>query len=385
MSKKNILVVMGTRPEAIKLAPVILALRDSDIFEPLVVSTGQHREMLAQVNAVFGIELDIDLDVFEPGQNLNKMLSKIIAGVDHVLEGYRPDAMIVQGDTTSVAGAALAGFNHGIPVIHLEAGLRSGDLFDPFPEEANRKVTGQVTSLHLAPTTQSKANLLAEGFDPDNIVVTGNTVIDALIQATQNPTPFSDKKVADLVESGRDILMVTAHRRENLGENMQDIGRAIALLAEKYTEKAVLFPIHPNPKVRGAVLPYIEHLDNVIWTEPLPYGEFCHALSAAHLVLTDSGGVQEEAPGLGKPVLVMRKTTERPEAVHSGNARLVGTDVATIVDTVTELTESEEAYSAMSKAANPFGDGRATERSLAGIAAMFDLGERMPDFLDVEH
>lgn len=380
MSKKKIMIVVGTRPEAIKMAPVILAMLKSDVLQPVVVSTGQHREMLDQVNEVFGVTPDMDLDIFEPGQSLNTMLSKIITGIDSAITEIEPDALMVQGDTTSVSGAAMAAFYRSIPVVHLEAGLRSGNLFDPFPEEGNRLITGQISSLHLAPTDQAKANLVLERFNPDQVVVTGNTVIDALLHATKEPKPFTDARVAELAESGREILLVTAHRRENLGENMESIGRAIAHLATTYPEKAVLFPIHRNPKVREAVLPHLENLDNVVWTEPLPYGEFCHALKISHIILTDSGGVQEEAPSLGKPVLVMRKTTERPEAIDAGNARLVGAQTDSIVDAVTELTESREAYAAMSQAINPYGDGQSSERVVAAIAAMLGVGERMPEF-----
>lgn len=380
MSKKKIMIVMGTRPEAIKMAPVILAMQESDALQPVVVSTGQHREMLDQVNEVFGITPDMDLEIFEPGQSLNTMLAKLITRIDAAITEIEPDALLVQGDTTSVSGAAMSAFYRSIPVVHLEAGLRSGDLFDPFPEEGNRLITGQISSLHLAPTDQAKANLVRETFNPDNVVVTGNTVIDALLHATKEPKPFTDARVAELAESGRDIILVTAHRRENLGENMDSIGSAIAQLAASYPEKAILFPIHRNPKVREAVLPHIEHLDNVVWTEPLPYGEFCHALKVSHIILTDSGGVQEEAPSLGKPVLVMRKTTERPEALDAGNARLVGAQTETIVEAVTELIESEDAYSAMSQAINPYGDGRSSDRVVAAIAAMLGVGERLPEF-----
>lgn len=380
MSKKKIMIVMGTRPEAIKLAPVILEMKESDVLDPIVVSTGQHREMLDQVNKVFGISPDQDLDIFVPGQSLNTMLSKVLTRIDEAITEIEPDALMVQGDTTSVSGAAMAAFYQSVPVIHLEAGLRSGNLFDPFPEEGNRLITGQISSLHLAPTEQAKQNLVSEQFNEAKIVVTGNTVIDALLRATASPKSFSDRRVAELAESGREILLVTAHRRENLGENMESIGRAIAELAVNYPEKAVLFPIHKNPKVRDAVLPHIDDLSNVVWTEPLPYGEFCHALKASHIILTDSGGVQEEAPSLGKPVLVMRKTTERPEAIEAGNAKLVGAETADIVRAVTELVESESEYATMSQSISPYGDGRSSARVVAAVAAMLGVGERLPEF-----
>lgn len=377
---KTVMVVMGTRPEAIKVAPVILALQKSDKLQPYVVSTGQHREMLDQVNEVFGIVPDEELSVFEPGQTLNSILGKVISRMDEVFARVSPDAVIVQGDTTTVTGAALAAFNRSIPVVHVEAGLRSGNLFDPFPEEANRKVTGQVTSLHLAPTEQSKANLVGEGITPETIAVTGNTVIDALLFTVQNADPFSDPRVTELAESGKRVLLTTAHRRENLGENMVSIGRALAQLAEKYPEDAILFPIHRNPAVREAILPLIESYENVIVTEPLPYSEFCRALDMAHIVLTDSGGVQEEAPSLGKPVLVMRLNTERPEAVLAGTARLVGTDPEALVSAVSVLKDSEVEYETMAQAVSPYGDGQASERILAAIEDMLGVGERLPDF-----
>lgn len=379
-AKATVMVVMGTRPEAIKLAPVILELKKSEKLTPYVVSTGQHREMLDQVNEVFGIVPDGELDVFQPGQTLNSILGKVISRIDEVLAEIEPAAIVVQGDTTTVAGAAIAGFNRSVPVVHVEAGLRSGNLFDPFPEEANRKLTGQVTSLHLAPTEQSKANLVAEAMNPDTIAVTGNTVIDALLFAAETEATFTDPQLTELAESGKRVLLTTAHRRENLGENMNSIGKALAELAHAYPEDVILFPIHRNPKVRSVILPHIEHLDNVIVTEPLPYSEFCHALKMSHIVLTDSGGVQEEAPSLSKPVLVMRLNTERPEAISAGTAKLVGTETSAIVTAVATLKDSQVEYDAMAHAVSPYGDGRAAERIVAAIEELLGVGSRMDDF-----
>lgn len=372
--------VYGTRPEAIKVAPVIRAIKASSTLQSVTVVTGQHREMLDQVNQVFGIVPDHDLDVFSHGQNLNALLSKVLERLDLVLESQRPDAVLVQGDTSTVAGAAMAAFNHRIPVFHLEAGLRSGNIASPFPEEANRRLTTQVSTLHFAPTATSRDNLLLEGVRPGLIAVTGNTVIDALLQTATLDIVPADPAVRAALDSQRPLLLVTAHRRENWGDAMENIGRALRRLARRYPEALILLPIHRNPVVRSAVLPHLAGLANVVVTEPLPYAEFTRAMARAHLVLTDSGGVQEEAPSLGKPVLVMRENTERPEAVDAGTVRLIGTAADRIVAEVTTLMDDVTAYQAMANAVNPYGDGRAAQRVVAAIEQHFGLGERLPDF-----
>jgi len=382
----RIMTIYGTRPEAIKVAPIIKAIDDSPDLENIVVVTGQHREMLDQVNTMFDIRPDHDLDIMSMSQSLNGIVAKVIAGVDAILEAEEPDAVIVQGDTSTVMGAAVASFNRQIPVVHLEAGLRSGDISSPFPEEANRKITSQIASLHLAPTPTSKSNLTREDISENGVVVTGNSVIDTLLYATAAlDVAFDDERLEQLqrrVAAGEDhrILLVTAHRRENLGSAMEDIGLAIADLARTFPEITVVFPIHKNPMVRAAIQPAIEGLDNVLLIEPLPYAQFTRALNLAHIVLTDSGGVQEEAPSLGKPVLVMRENTERPEAVLSGTVKLIGTQRRRLVDEVSLLLRSEEAHAAMANAVNPYGDGRAAERTVGALRWKFLAGPRPEDF-----
>ena len=377
---KKIMTVYGTRPEAIKVAPIIKALEASDKFESIAVVTGQHREMLDQVNELFGIVPVEDLNIMSQGQALNGIVARVIEGIDSIYEKYQPDAVIVQGDTSTVMGAAVAAFNREIPVVHLEAGLRSGDIHSPFPEEANRKITSQITALHLAPTAESKENLLREDLPEENIVVTGNSVIDALFETVQKDIKFSDLQLENLVASGRPIVLVTTHRRENWGKPMEQIGAAVAELAHKYPDHEFVFPAHKNPLVRQAVLPYLEGLNNVLVIEPLAYAEFTHLIKSAHIVLTDSGGVQEEAPSLGKPVLVMRENTERPEAVEAGTVALIGTDTQRIVDEVSYLIESQDHYESMANAVNPYGDGRAAVRTLAALEEYFGVGKRIEDF-----
>lgn len=382
----RIMTIYGTRPEAIKLAPIIRAIDADPDLENVVVVTGQHREMLDQVNDMFAIRPDHDLDIMVAGQSLNGIVAKVIGGVDAALEQERPDAVIVQGDTSTAMGAAVAAFDRQVPVVHLEAGLRSGDIGSPFPEEANRKITAQVTSLHLAPTSTSKANLMREGFSEDDVVVTGNSVIDTLLFATAAlDVSFDDERLENLQRSiaageRRRILLVTAHRRENLGSAMEDIGQAVAELARMHPDLTVVFPLHRNPRVREVILPAIDDLENVLLTEPLPYAQFTRALSLAHIVLTDSGGVQEEAPSLGKPVLVMRENTERPEAVLSGTVKLIGTSSQRLVDEVSLLLSSTEVHAAMANAVNPYGDGRAAERTVAALRWRFRGGRRPEDF-----
>lgn len=376
----TIMPIYGTRPEAIKMAPIVTALQNSDQFECVVTVTGQHREMLDQVNEIFGITPDHDLNIIQPRQTLNGVLTRTVEGLDRIFEDTPPDAVVVQGDTTTSTAAAIAAFYRGIPVIHAEAGLRSFNLFSPFPEEANRKITSQITSLHLAPTATSKENLLREAIREEDIVVTGNTVIDALLHTVEQQLPFTDPQLEEIASSGRRVLLVTTHRRENQGEAMRGVGRALARVADAEPELTIVLPAHRNPVVREAVLPAIEGKPNVVVTEPLAYGEFTRMLSVAHVVLTDSGGVQEEAPSLGKPVLVMRENTERPEAVTAGTVKLIGTDEERIVTEVDRLLNDADAYQAMANAVNPYGDGKAAERSLAAIEQMFGVGQRVADF-----
>lgn len=384
-AKKRIMVIYGTRPEAVKVAPLIKGLEASDVLEPIIVNTGQHREMLDQVNEWFGIKPHLDLKVFKHGSSLNELATRIITKLDPVLESEQPDAVVVQGDTTTVAIAAITCFYRLIPVVHLEAGLRSGNIHSPFPEEANRKLAGQVSALDLAPTDAAKDNLRREGVDKRKIVVAGNTVIDALRWTADKPVVFTDDRLRREHEAGRPMILLTTHRRENWGEPMRRIGLAIAEIARRYPEHLVVFPAHTNPLVRQQVVPATVGLDNVLVCEPLEYQEFVHAQKWAQLVLTDSGGVQEEAPSLGKPVLVLRENTERPEAVDAGTVRLIGTDAGRIVEEVSRLLDDPVEYEKMSRSVNPYGDGRAAERSVAAIAALLGVGTRLADFRAPAH
>lgn len=374
------MVVYGTRPEGIKLAPVIKAMQADSEFELVVVSTGQHAGMLDQVNSFFGILPDIDLHLFELGQSLNKLAAKIFNRLDAILESERPDALLIQGDTTTVAAAAIAAFYRKVAVVHLEAGLRSGNLFSPFPEEANRILTSQLALLHLAPTHESKTNLLRNGVDPRNIAVTGNTVIDALLHTVNQRVSFTDSRVADAVNSGKRLLVVTSHRRENIGVPMENAADALAILADKYPEDMIIFPMHANPQIGSIFKPRLDSKMNVLLTSAMDYSEFTHLLNAAHIILTDSGGVQEEAPSLGKPVLLLRENTERPEAVTAGTVRLIGTTRDRIVSEVSLLKESDKEYATMANAVNPYGDGNAAKRCVAAIKQLFGMGARLPDF-----
>lgn len=378
-AKPKVMTIYGTRPEAIKVAPVVKALEADDRFQSVVVSTGQHKEMLEQVNKRFGIEPDHDLGLMKPGQSLNELVSRAMQGLDAVIEQEQPDVIISQGDTSTAMTAALAGFHRGVKIVHLEAGLRTGNIFSPFPEEANRKIIGQVASLHLAPTEESRQNLRRENFRTKDIVVTGNTVIDALLVASSWDVNFDDPRLQQLADTDQKVVLVTTHRRENL-EAMKEIGTAVRDLALEYTDHVFTLPLHLNPKVRNAVLPLVEDLPNVIITDPLPYDQFTALLNRAYLVLTDSGGVQEEAPSLGKPVLVMRENTERPEAVVAGTVKLVGTDRKRIVAEAKNLLDQSAAYDAMANAVNPYGDGLAAKRAVAAVAEMVGVGTRIAEF-----
>ncbi|MCL2467942.1 MAG: UDP-N-acetylglucosamine 2-epimerase (non-hydrolyzing) [Micrococcales bacterium] len=381
----RVMVVYGTRPEAIKCAPLVKALQAADDLAATTVVTGQHREMLDQVDRLFRIVPDHDLDIMAHGQTLTEVFARVMSGVDQIIAADPPDAVVVQGDTTTSTAAALAAFYRQVPVVHLEAGLRSGDLAQPFPEEANRKITTQVAAVHLAPTETNRANLLLEGVSEDKVVVVGNTVIDALHWAVDAQAPFTDPALEELVVPSdadvfgqRRIVLVTCHRRENWGEPMVQIGRALARLARRYRDVTVVLPAHRNPTVRAAVLPALAGIDNVLVTEPLDYGEFVRIMAASHLVLSDSGGVQEEAPALGVPALVMRETTERPEALATGGVALVGTDPDKIWSAATRLLDDKSAHRAARCATSPYGDGTAAAQSLEAIRALLSRTRRLP-------
>ncbi|MDR1967094.1 MAG: UDP-N-acetylglucosamine 2-epimerase (non-hydrolyzing) [Burkholderiaceae bacterium] len=355
--KKKVAVLFGTRPEAIKMAPVIRALRASACLEPLIIATAQHREMLDQVLQVFDIRPDHDLNLMRPDQTLASLTSRLIASIDDVVRPARPAAMLVQGDTTSVLAASLVAFYNDIPVGHVEAGLRTHDMRKPFPEEMNRVLTGRLTRWHFAPTAAAAQNLRAERYPNDAIFTTGNTVIDALFEARRHP-----QKMACRVTDGGRMMLVTTHRRENFGEPMRRICAAVRQLLERDPALEVLFPVHPNPNVTFVVHELLGGHPRVRMCAPLDYLSFIAAMEAAYLVLSDSGGVQEEAPALGKPVLVLRDDTERPEAVAAGVARLVGTQTDRIVDAAWQLLSDSSAYLEMARGASPYGDGHAAGR-----------------------
>lgn len=377
---RKVMVVYGTRPEAIKMAPVVAELGRSRHLEPVVVTTGQHRQMLDQVNELFGIVPTHDLDIIEPRQTLTGVTSRTLSGMTQVLAKESPDLVMVQGDTTSCFAAALAAFYAQVPVAHVEAGLRTDDPYNPFPEEINRRLVSQLASLHLAPTPLSKANLLREGIRPEAVVTTGNTVIDALLATVERQLPYGDERLEQLAASGRRIVLVTSHRRESWGPPMARVAQAIARLASDLPELAFVLPAHLNPVVRETLLPPLADLPNVLIVEPLSYGPFARLMHDSHLLLTDSGGVQEEGPSLGKPVLVLRDTTERPEAVAAGTVRLVGTDGDVITREVMRLLDDEQHYAAMAQAINPYGDGQAARRTVQAVEAFLGLGDAPAEF-----
>jgi UDP-N-acetylglucosamine 2-epimerase (non-hydrolysing) len=361
----RVTIILGTRPEAIKLAPVILAFRGSDTLRTRVVLTGQHREMVSQVMDLFSLEADRDLALMAPRQTLTHVTCAALEGLRDDFLGHRPDLVLVQGDTTTAFAAALAAFYEQIPVGHVEAGLRTDNLLDPFPEEANRRLISQIASLHFAPTPRAAANLEASGV-VGAIHTTGNTVIDALLHMARRAPECA---VPGLDWSRHRVLLATVHRRENWGERLASIGEGFLRLLDRHPDTALLLPLHRNPTVREPLQRLLGPHPRAFLCEPLDYDRLVAAMRQATLLLTDSGGLQEEAPALGKPVLVLRRTTERPEAVEAGTARLIGTDAEAIVRETSRLLEQPEAYAAMAQARNPFGDGHASERILAACTA----------------
>ena len=362
---QRILIIFGTRPEAIKLFPVIQALDAADGATVRTCITAQHRRLLDQVLRIAGLVPDVDLNLMEPGQSLDRLTARLLTGLGEVMDREQPDRVIVQGDTATAMVGALAAYYRKVPVAHVEAGLRSGNIHQPWPEEVNRRIIARIADLHFAPTETAAEALRCEAIDPATIHVTGNTGIDALhavrARIVVEPSLASGLDSFAARHAGRRILLVTTHRRENFGEGMASIARALARLAER-PDVAILFPIHPNPHVAAAMRESLEGYDAISIVEPLDYPHFTRALDLAHCVLTDSGGVQEEAPALGKPVLVLRETTERPEGLAAGTARLVGTDADRILNEAARLLDDARAYAAMARAHNPFGDGRAAER-----------------------
>jgi UDP-N-acetylglucosamine 2-epimerase (non-hydrolysing) len=373
--RRKIAVFFGTRPEAIKMAPVIAALAADDALEPVVVSTGQHREMIDQVISLFGIRVDAELSVMEPNQSLAGLTARLVERIDRVLSEIEPAMTLVQGDTATVLAAALASFYRRIPIGHVEAGLRTGDIFSPFPEEANRRMTTPLVRLHFAPTETARQALLGEGVPADRVFVTGNTVIDALLAEVrrQQAPAVRDELYARLDAQigldwrGRPLVLVTGHRRENFGGGFEQICAALDELARRMPELAIVYPVHLNPRVKDVVHARLGARANIRLIPPQPYAEFVALAAASRMILTDSGGVQEEAPSLGKPVLVMRDTTERPEGVAAGAVRLVGPRADRIVEESLRLLRDDAAYRQMAVATNPYGDGQAAGRIVAAV------------------
>ena len=363
---KKILIVFGTRPEAIKMAPVVRALIELPQWEVKVCVTAQHRQMLDQVLSLFGIVPDFDLNLMKPGQDLTDITSYVLLGMRDVFNLWQPDLVFVHGDTTTAMAASLASFYAKIPVAHVEAGLRTNDIYSPWPEEMNRRVVGRLASLHFAPTETARNNLLAEGISSAAIYVTGNTVIDALLNVVKKidvdvniNQQFRER--FSFLDEGKRLVLVTGHRRENFGQGFEDICKALREIANR-SDVEIVYPVHLNPNVQEPVHRILGDCNNIHLIEPLDYLPFVYLMNRAYLLLTDSGGIQEEAPSLGKPVLVMRDTTERPEAIDAGTVKLVGTDTFRIIAEVTHLLDSKELYQSMSHAHNPYGDGKAAQR-----------------------
>lgn len=372
---KKVMLVFGTRPEAIKMAPLVKKFQESDDFETIVCVTAQHREMLDQVLDIFEIKPDYDLNIMKQGQDLYDITSRVLLGLRDVLNETNPDLVLVHGDTTTSSAAALAAFYKQIPVVHVEAGLRTNNIYSPWPEEMNRRITGRIATYHLAPTELSRQNLLKENVNDNNIIVTGNTVIDALfwvVEKIKNNDKLAETLQKNIKNNGYDvdrqkkIVLITGHRRENFGEGFKNICYAIRDLSIKYPDVDFVYPMHLNPNVRKPISEIFGNeankSSNTFFIEPLDYLNFIFLMEKSHIILTDSGGIQEEAPSLGKPVLVMRDNTERPEALDAGTVKLVGTDYDKIVNEVSQLLENEDSYNTMSKAVNPYGDGSACER-----------------------
>lgn len=374
MNKKKVMLVFGTRPEAIKMAPLALRLKADESFDTAICVTGQHRQMLDQVLNLFALKPDFDLNIMKPGQDLTDVTSSVLQGMRQVLRDWRPDAVLVHGDTATSMASCLASYYEQVPVGHVEAGLRTGNLYSPWPEEANRKITGALARWHFAPTETSKNNLLRENVAADSILVTGNTVIDALLQVRQmiHADPKLNEEFRqrfEFLDTEKRLILVTGHRRENFGDGFERICEALARIATRHPDVEVLYPVHLNPNVQGPVKRLLGGINNVHLIEPLDYLPFVYLMDRSTLILTDSGGIQEEAPSLGKPVLVMRDTTERPEALDAGTVKLVGTDVELICQQTHTLLTDSAAYEAMSFAHNPYGDGKASERIVKALLA----------------
>lgn len=372
MSKLKVMSIFGTRPEAIKMAPVVKKIEESEDMESIVCVTAQHREMLDQVLSLFAITPDYDLNIMKSGQTLSEITSRALMGIEEVLLKAKPDIVLVHGDTTTTFTGSLAAFYHQIPIGHVEAGLRSGNKYSPYPEEMNRTLTGRLAELHFAPTRGNQANLIKEGIKPEKIWVTGNTVIDALKMVVREDYQFDVPELNRVDFKNKRTLLLTAHRRENLGKPMEDIFRAILKIHEHNPDVEVIFPVHLNPKVRKLARQYFDGQSFIHMIEPLDYEPFANLQAKVDIILTDSGGIQEEAPALGKPVLVLRTETERPEAVAAGTVGMAGIEMETIFAMTNELLNNPVTYKNMANAVNPYGDGRAAERTRDAIREYFN-------------
>lgn len=381
--KIKVMTVFGTRPEAIKMAPIVLELqKHPDTIVPVVAVTAQHREMLDQVLNLFHIKPGHDLNIMAAGQTLFDITTRAMMGLDKVLTEEKPDIVLVHGDTTTTFAGALAAYYHQTAVGHVEAGLRTHNKYSPFPEEMNRRLTGCIADLNFAPTSTSEANLLAENVPPESIFVTGNTVIDALHHTVRDDFDFQEESLKDVDFQNKRIILVTTHRRENLGEPMRHVYKALKQLTEEFDDVEVVFPVHKNPKVREVVNEELGGLAKVHLIDPLDYEPFANLMHRAHLILTDSGGVQEEAPALGKPVLVLRDTTERPEAVDAGTVKLIGTDRERVYEEAKKLLTDKAEYSRMAESVNPYGDGKAAARIIQAILYHYGLADGRPDVFE---
>ncbi len=377
---KRIMTIFGTRPEAIKMAPLVLQLKKDEQLEPIVVVTAQHREMLDSVLDTFGIEPDYDLNVMKQGQTLSEVTSRVLTGLESVIKQAKPDMILVHGDTTTTFAGSLAAFYNEISIGHVEAGLRTWNKYSPFPEEMNRQMTGVMADIHFAPTEQAAQNLLNEKKDPNKVVVTGNTAIDAM------HTTVDDQYHSEIIQrhQGKRIILLTAHRRENIGTPMENIFKAVRRIVEEVEDAVIVYPMHKNPKVREIAYRHLNDHERIELIEPLEVVDFHNFAHQAHFILTDSGGVQEEAPSLGKPVLVLRDTTERPEGVEAGTLKLVGTEENDVYEATRALLTDESLYQAMSIAQNPYGDGQASKRICENIKYMYGLIEEKPEDFKVK-
>ena len=381
MSKIKVMTVFGTRPEAIKMAPLVLELEKyPEEIESIVCVTAQHRQMLDQVLEIFGITPDYDLDIMKERQTLVGITSRVLEGLDNVIKEVKPDIVLVHGDTSTSFVGALAAFYNQVAVGHVEAGLRTYDIYSPFPEEMNRQLTGRIAKLHFSPTIKNKNNLLIENIDEDSIYITGNTVIDALKTTVRKDYEFTDETLKAMDFENNRVIVVTAHRRENLGKPLEDICTAIRTIVEEYKDVEVVYPVHLNPAVRETVFDILGGNDRIHLIDPIDVSELHNAIDRSYMVMTDSGGIQEEAPALAKPVLVLRHETERPEAVEAGTVKLAGVDKDVIISMAKELLDNKEEYQKMAHAANPYGDGEASRRITKAILSFFGKGERPEDF-----